>query len=82
MATKNVYKKQITVTSTEKNPVPLEILADEIKAVSNGIKKLYSGPLKRRAIVLLLKDCTPGVTMTQIENIMDSMDALAQRFLK
>lgn len=44
---------KITVKQDENKPVLVEVMAEAIVAISEGIKKLRSGPLNDRALILL-----------------------------
>ena len=63
--------KKIVVEQPEKE-VPKKILAEAIVQISQDMRKLYEGGLNRKAVVVLLKHST-GLTMSQIENVLDSM---------
>lgn len=79
---KQVSKQTITVKSDEKNPEPIEIIARAIIDISAAYKKLENSRVKKRVIVLLLKDMTQGVGITDIEIILDAVPKLESYFLK
>lgn len=79
---KKVYKKQITVISTKEKPVPIDILAAHIVEFSKAMKILRNGPLKERAILLLLRDMCPSVGLSQIQEILNALPKLADVFTK
>ena len=59
----------------------LEDMAEEIGKLCAIGAKLANSRLKRRAVVLLLKDLT-GVPMTSIEKILDGLEAVGKEYLK
>lgn len=79
---RKIYKKQITITSTKENPVPVDILATHIVEVSKAMKILKNGQLRERAILVLLADMCPSVTKTQILEILNALPELANKFTK
>lgn len=76
-------KKQSTVTVKQntENHIPIEILADSILEISNGVRKMRSGRLTDKAIILLISDnCTVG--KPAIKEVLESMQSLSFRYLK
>lgn len=59
----------------------LETIAEEIRSLSERMRKFNDGPLKRRAVVILLKDIT-GLNQGQINAVLDGLEALEDHFLK
>lgn len=85
--------KAVNVKQTENDEVPIEVLATSIRAISAGIKKLRSGPLGEKALLLLvsencyIKDArgrlkkhkvSPGA----VKIILDSIESLQSTYLK
>lgn len=74
----------------EEKPVPVEVLAESIKAISDGVKKLLAGPLNERALVLLIQHAAPAigkygstkVGMTEIKAVIEGMGSLEATYLK
>lgn len=78
---------QVVVKQPEppKDEVPVEIIADSIVTISNALKKLRSGRLNDKALMLLIQQAMPQkhrVTVKQIRLIFDSIDALSATYLK
>jgi hypothetical protein len=71
--------KTITVKVDEENPQPMEILAQSIIELSDGVKKLLAGSLNRRALIILL-NASSGVSKTEIHNILISIEELKKDF--
>jgi hypothetical protein len=80
ISTKN-NKQTITVKTNEENPEPLELIAASIITIADGIRKINSSRLKKRAVLLLLRDVT-GIGMNEIEKIIDCADKLEAHFVK
>lgn len=82
--------KQATVKQNEERPVPVEVLAESIKAIAESVRKLRAGPLNEKALVLLIQHNTRGagaygsgkVGTTEIRAVLDSMDSLEAAYLK
>jgi len=73
--------KAKTVKVKEENPEPLELLAKSIIELSDSFIKIQNGPLQRRTIILLLKDCT-GLAGRDIEKILDAAPKLKSYYVK
>ena len=85
--------KNVTVKQDEKEPVPVEVLASSIRAISSGIKKLRSGPLGEKALLLLISEnCQKKghnngyvkckIPPATIKAVLDSIETLQQAYLK
>ena len=59
----------------------LNQIAEEIRKVSIAMRRFRDGPLKRRAVVVLLKYAT-GLAVRDIELVLDGLDGLEQKYLK
>jgi hypothetical protein len=60
---------------------PLEVIVSSIKAVAGGLEKLNKSGLSRRAVLLLLHDCT-SVPKKQIALVLDAAPLLLHRYLE
>ena len=85
--------KPVKVTQNPNTPVvPVEIIAASIKAISEGMKKLRSGPLNDRALYLLIQHAAPNVnggrwsksalTVKQIKAVFEGIESLEREYLK
>jgi hypothetical protein len=74
-------KQTITVKTDEQNPEPLELIAQSIIEVAEAFQKINNSRLKRRAILVLLKDIT-GLGMREIELILDTAPELKDYYTK
>jgi hypothetical protein len=85
---------KIAIKQDEKEPVPVEVLATSIRAISGGIKKLRSGPLGERALLLLISEncqmkkarsrypTKHKVSPAVIKSVLDSIESLQSAYLK
>lgn len=65
----------------EENIAPA-VLARAIVDVADAAKTILAGPLKRRAIVVLLQDSIgPGITKKQIEQVLDAAADLKRNYV-
>mgnify|MGYP000019248453 CR=1 FL=1 len=60
-------------------PPPPPDLADVIRQVSEGFKRLKASGLNRRAVVVLLADST-GLGKKAVEKVLDGLDTLAKDY--
>lgn len=51
--------KPVAIKQSDGNPVPVEVLAESIVAISAGVKKLRAGPLNERCLLLLIQNACP-----------------------
>jgi hypothetical protein len=76
-----------------KSDVPLEVLAESIVSISDGVKKLRSGRLKESALLLLIQHAAPSpkrgryrtgvpIPLKTIKAVLDGMEALKTEFVK
>lgn len=79
--------KKLKVVDPE-NAVPVEILAESIKQISEGTTKLLNGPLKRNAVVILIQHATARdsrgrlIGVREIEAVLDGMESLRKKCVK
>jgi 2-phosphoglycerate kinase len=75
-------KEKIQVVQKEEGvEVPAKIIADSIVEISNGIQKLNSTRLTRKAIVTLI-NANSGIGKGDIEVVLNNLEALEQIWLK
>lgn len=68
-------QKTITVKTDEKNPEPLEVLAQSIIDVANAFDKINNGRVTQHAIILLIKDST-GLSQRDIKSVLIACENL------
>lgn len=61
--------------------VPTEIIAQSIKEISDGVKKLRAGKLNDKALVFLIHKSS-GVASDTVRAVMRGMENLEKEFLK
>lgn len=69
------------IPAVEKMPVALEVMENAILEISKLGKQIDASRLKRRAILLLIKDET-NVGMGEIDAVLNCLPLLEKRFLK
>jgi len=81
---------KINVKQDDK-PVPVEVLAQSIIAIAQGVRKLRAGPLNDNALVLLIEHAAPRpsngyrvnkVGKREIKAVLDGIDALEATYLR
>lgn len=73
--------KKVEVVQDFENPIPVKILAESIKSIAEGYRKLRASGLNDRAITVLLKDAT-GVPSIKIRMVMQALSQLDRLYLK
>lgn len=79
--------KSVKITQDKEKPVPVEVIAADIQAISQGIKKLRQGPLNDNALYLLIQHAAPTVgqrpvSKQQIKAVLAGIEALESEYLK
>lgn len=84
-------KKNIKIIQDEEKPIAIEVLAKEIVAMSQGIKKLRQGRLNDKCLVLLIQNASPNVgghygngkiSTKEIKAVLEGIESLETEFLK
>lgn len=73
-------KSEIKVIQSDQI-VPVEVLAESIKTISDGIKKLRAGRLNDKAITFLVHKSS-GVATETVRRVIQGMENLERDFLK
>lgn len=74
-------EQQVVIKKNDKNPEPMEVIAEAIIEVSRGFKKLSNSKLQQRVIVLLIKDIT-GQSISDIEKVLYAATRLENKYIK
>lgn len=83
--------KKVVVKQDAEKPVPVEVMAEAIIAISTGIKKLLAGPLNERCLLLLIQNAAPSIkgrfdsapiTQKQIKAVLEGIGQLEREYLK
>lgn len=81
----------IKVKQLDDAPVPLEVLADSIVAISEGVKRLRATRIKDDTLYLLIQHAAPTVysnssyrkpTIKEIKAVLDGIESLRRVHLK
>ena len=81
----------VSVVQNPEAIVPVEVLAESITAISQGVKKLLAGPLTEDTIILLITNATPGtgprynrktISATAVRAVLRGMESLESQYLK
>jgi hypothetical protein len=71
----------VTVKQNDEAPVAVEILAESIVQIANGMRRINASRLTRGALVVLLKDAT-GLAKHQIITVLNALDRLEAVYCK
>jgi len=83
-------KTALKVIQNQENPMPVEVLAESISSIAQGVKKLLAGPLNERALILLIQNACPtvgkfpprAVTQKEVKSVLDGICSLEKEYLK
>lgn len=81
---------KVLVKQDEQKPVAVEVLAESIKTIAEGVRKLRTGPLNEKALVLLIQHAAPSfgnyppkkVSVSEIRAVLEGMESLERVYLK
>ena len=79
--TKQKYPLTVTVKNDSETPAAIEVIAQSVIDVSEAMKKIRSGKLTDRALILLIQD-TCGVNQSDIKRVLDACEVLGHRYTK
>ncbi len=68
-------------TVVEGDVPPNIVIADEIKNISEGIRKLRGGRLNDKAIQILVSKAS-NMSMAAVKRVMDGMESLESQYLR
>ena len=83
--------KTVKVIENPNNVVTVEVLADSIKAIADGVKRLRAGRLNDRALYLLIQHACPSVgpkytyrnvTQAEVKAVLEGIANLEKEYLK
>jgi hypothetical protein len=80
-------KKINVIQNKEGEQVSVDIMAESIKAISDGVKKLRSTRLNDKALYLLIQHAAPTINhskigMTEIRAVIEGIESLERTYLK
>ena len=84
------FKTKIDVKQPEGGNVPVEILADAILVIAEGIKAMRAGRLNDRALVLLIQHASPTpkgmhskpISAKEVRAVLAGIENLEREYLK
>jgi len=85
-----VIRKLVLKQDAEK-PVPVEIIADSIVSISDGLRKLRAGRLNDRALILLIQHASPmagagrlrkPISAKEVRAVLEGIESLEREYLK
>lgn len=72
---------KLKVVQTEENPIPVEVLAEAVVKMAEGIKRLNATPLNQRALIVLIS-AQSGVARDTVARVLNGMDQLEAAYTK
>ena len=73
--------KKVFVRQQPEKEIPTEILAESIVAISDGFRKLRSGRLNDKTLLLLVSHAS-GVAQREIKAVFEAIESLERLYLK
>jgi len=71
------------VQAPNKAVIPTEIIAQSIKEIADGMRKLRSGQMNERALLLLIQHSTPSrIGVSAIQEVLNALSDLEKSYLK
>lgn len=68
------------IQDPNKPEIPAEIVAQSIESIAVGMRKMMATRLNKRAVMLLIRDSC-GLSITEIEKVLSSLENLDRRYL-
>lgn len=67
--------------------IPVEVIANDIRAISEGVRRLRSGSLNDHALLLLIQHAAPTfrgkyIGIKDIRTVLNAMESLEETYLK
>lgn len=80
----------VKIVQNPEKPLPVEVVADAVKAIAQGVRQLRKGPLNDRALILLIQQAAPHiskyptqpVTQKMVKCVLEGIDNLEREYLK
>lgn len=79
MANKNL--KTVNIVTDEENPLPLELIAEQIERIGKAMDQIKKSRVTRRVIILLISNYA-NMSQAQVIKVLDAMEALPSYYLK
>lgn len=81
-------KREINIKQDENKPLPVEVMAESIKQISNAIVKMRSSRLNDKALCLLISHACAGTyhnpkpSPTVVKTVLEGINSLERTFLR
>lgn len=72
--------QSVKVVQAEIDPIPVEVLAESIRAIGSAVRRMEESGLHRRALALMLSDISRQ-PMTVVFQVLSALDALERTFI-
>jgi hypothetical protein len=80
----------VKVVQDPEKTVTVEVLAEAIASIADGLRKLRAGRLNDRALILLIQHAAPTlksyppkyISAKQVQAVLDGIDSLEREYLK
>lgn len=72
---------KVKIIQPENEEIPTEVIAAQIKEISDGIRQMRNGRLNDKAIIYLIQKSS-GQTYGAVKAVLDGMQNLEREFLK
>lgn len=82
---------KLVIKQDAETEVPIEVMAESIKIISEGIRKMRQGRLKDKALFLLIQNAAPCVSgrygnskigITEVKAVIQGIESLEREYLK
>ena len=84
-------EREVTIKQDKDAPVPIEVLAEAIVAISQGLRRLRKSSLNDKALILLITRACPAfgssrnrqrVSAKQVRAVMDGIQILERTYMR
>jgi len=84
-------KDQVKLNVVQNDSITIEVLAESIKSISDGINKLKGGSLNEKALILLIQHAAPKIgskyqkrslSAREIKAVLSGLESLKEQYLK
>lgn len=72
----------IKIKSNIEDPIPVELIAEHIKQISETMEQALNAGLSSRVIILLIKDQLPNIQILHIRDVLNTIPKLKNIYLK
>lgn len=77
----------VKITQNPEQPIATEVIAESILRISSGLRKMLSGSLNQKALLLLISEATPTVNGKAVGQkvvlaVLQGIQSLEKTYLK